>query len=322
MRTTRLDGVRYAPIALGVALLLFGIAAKKDGSEEGFEEKLDRVTRALEKNPGNAIDKELSSCARQRRFAIQLHDMQRPVRALRSLDYCLQVLHLSDVPAHDIEVSGPSIQEVEARAASEIEKALGVAPDVAHGLEIFRGCAQCHTPEGAGLASGLVPQIAGQHRTVVIKQLADIRGGNRETILMAPYATVEVIGGVQSVADVASYIETLEISTDVGKGPGNQFGLGERLYAANCARCHGANGEGDAEDFVPRIHAQHYDYLMRQFQRIRAGTRRNADPEMRAQVEGFSDKETSAVLDYVSRLEPPETLRAPRGWKNPDFAQE
>jgi hypothetical protein len=26
------------------------------------------------------------------------------------------------------------------------------------------------------------------------------------------------------------------------------------------------------------------------------------------------------MLDYVSRLEPPEELQAPEGWQNPDFA--
>ena len=41
---------------------------------------------------------------------------------------------------------------------------------------------------------------------------------------------------------------------------------------------------------------------------------------MTAQVQGFGEQETRAVLDYVSRLEPPEVLQAPPDWKNPDFA--
>jgi hypothetical protein len=31
--------------------------------------------------------------------------------------------------------------------------------------------------------------------------------------------------------------------------------------------------------------------------------------------------EAKAMLDYVSRLEPPAELRAPEGWQNPDFAE-
>ena len=79
-------------------------------------------------------------------------------------------------------------------------------------------------------------------------------------------------------------------------------------------------GEGNKDGFVPRIHAQHYKYLVRQFEWIRDGKRRNANLEMVAQVQRFEERETHAVLDYVSRLEPPAALQAPPGWKNPDFA--
>jgi hypothetical protein len=42
---------------------------------------------------------------------------------------------------------------------------------------------------------------------------------------------------------------------------------------------------------------------------------------MVAQIKDFTDREIRAVLDYVSRLEPPDELRAPDGWRNPDFMQ-
>lgn len=38
------------------------------------------------------------------------------------------------------------------------------------------------------------------------------------------------------------------------------------------------------------------------------------------QTQGFGDRETHVVLDFVSRLEPPAAMQAPPGWKNPDFA--
>jgi hypothetical protein len=43
---------------------------------------------------------------------------------------------------------------------------------------------------------------------------------------------------------------------------------------------------------------------------------------MVTQIEGFEDSEAKAVLDYVSRLEPPAELQAPAGWRNPDFADQ
>ena len=44
-----------------------------------------------------------------------------------------------------------------------------VSPEV---LQIYRTCAACHMPEGWGAGSTLIaiPQLAGQHRTVVIKR--------------------------------------------------------------------------------------------------------------------------------------------------------
>ena len=42
-------------------------------------------------------------------------------------------------------------------------------------------------------------------------------------------------------------------------------------------------------------------------------------PEMVEQIKNFTDRDTMAVLDYVSRLKPSPELIAPKGWKNPDF---
>ena len=171
------------------------------------------------------------------------------------------------------------------------------------------------------MSTGTVPQIAGQHQRVIIKQLADIRAGNRVNPLMLPHASAQAIGGAQAVADVAGYVAALKMTTDNGKGSGRDLELGKRLYQENCARCHGENGEGNGEKFVPRIQAQHYKYMLRQFRAIRDGKRRNANPEMAEQIQGFKEKDAEAVLDYVSRLEPPADMRAPPGWKNPDFAK-
>ncbi len=46
---------------------------------------------------------------------------------------------------------------------------------------------------------------------------------------------------------------------------------------------------------------------------------RNASKEMTSLTQKLSDHEMNAVLDYSSRLLPSEELRAPAGWKNPDF---
>jgi len=261
----------------------------------------------------------LESCATRRGFAVSHYLNGDTTRAERSLKACFNLLEIPET-APSAKVVAPTREELEARAKREIEKALALTPDTARGLTIYRDCAACHMPEGWGLPNGGMPQIAGQLRSVVVKQLADIRAGNRDNALMAPYSSAEVIGGAQAIADVAAYIESLEMNVDMVKGNGKDLELGERLYHENCARCHGATGEGMVEGYGPRIQAQNYNYLVRQFEWIRDGKRRNANPEMVAQIRSFGDRETHAVLDYVSRLEPPVEFQAPPDWKNPDFA--
>lgn len=288
---------------------------------EEFDEARARVDEALRKNPNRVIRQALESCETRRNHAVALYNEGQSARAMRSLKFCFNLLGISETPPVKKQVveQGPSIEEVQAQAAAEVESALELTPDLENGLEIWRSCAMCHGPEGWGLGNGSVPQVAGQHRKVVIQQLADIRAGNRDNLLMMPYSSAESIGGPQGVADVAGYIDTLEISVEVDKGSGEDLALGEQIYGEKCASCHGAAGEGDNERFIPRIQSQHYAYLVRQFEWIRDGKRRNSNPEMAKQIQGFSAEETHAVLDYVSRLEPPAALQAPPGWRNPDF---
>ncbi len=307
---------RRALIAAAIAVLL---AAPNVALATDFTDALARVDYGLRNNPAQVSQFALESCRKRRDFAVELYEAREIVRAERSLKFCFDILQISKTRPATTGQAAPSMEEVQAQAAREVEQALKLTPNIEKGLEIYRSCARCHKPEGWGLPSGSVPQLAGQHRKVVIKQLADIRAGNRDNVLMIPYASAEAMGGAQAVADVAGYIDTLEISVDNSKGSGRDLELGERLYREHCARCHGTAGEGHADNYVPRIQAQHYKYLVRQFRWIKDGKRRNANAEMVAQIQDFKKRESQAVLDYVSRLEPPAELQAPPGWHNPDF---
>ncbi|SNZ07188.1 Cytochrome c553 [Cohaesibacter gelatinilyticus] len=201
----------------------------------------------------------------------------------------------------------------------EQDEALHLKPNHEGGIETYEVCSACHQLNGWGLEDGTFPQLAGQHAVVTIKQLADIRAKNRDNPTMYPFALPREIGGAQALADVAAYIEKLPMNPNNGKGPGKDLELGEKLYKDNCVRCHGERGEGKPDKFYPLIQGQHYNYLLRQFEWIRDGKRRNANPDMVKQIEGFSDKDMVAVMDYVSRLTPPKEKLADPDWVNPDF---
>lgn len=203
-------------------------------------------------------------------------------------------------------------------------KAMDLEGNVEDGLDIYEVCSACHLPEGWGSKDGTFPQIAGQLKNVIIKQLADIREGNRDNPTMYPFALPESIGDAQALADVALYMERLLMNPENGKGKWAEgtpeFAEGEKLYADNCVKCHGDHGQGELENYYPRLEGQHYLYMLRQFEWIRDGKRRNANPEMIEQIKGFTDKEMDMVINYVSRIPVnPEELAPSADWLNPDF---
>ncbi|MFQ5415938.1 MAG: c-type cytochrome [Myxococcota bacterium] len=202
--------------------------------------------------------------------------------------------------AAGIESEGYSWNEM----IGEKVEALNLTGNVENGADAFEVCSACHLPSGAGRPDGTFPQLAGQHTTVLIKQIADIREGRRDNPIMYPFA--KTLTDPQELADVAAYIETLAIPSDNGRGPGKNLELGEKLYKRDCVKCHGDFGQGNAEKFFPVLAGQHYKYLLRQIGDIAAKRRRNANPDMVKIVVNYSPEELDAVVDYMSRLKWPE----------------
>ncbi|MCG7914128.1 MAG: c-type cytochrome [Candidatus Thiodiazotropha lotti] len=198
----------------------------------------------------------------------------------------------------------------------ESAAALQLEGDHRRGQAIYESCAVCHMPEGWGTPNGAYPQIAGQHRSVVIKQLADIRANNRDNPSMYPFAIPEEIGGVQAIADVAVYIENLKMTGATGKGPGVDLDHGKGLYQDHCTECHGKRGEGEAEKAYPLIQGQHYHYLLRQLKWIKNGKRRNANKQMMKTIRDFGQRDLEALADYVSRMITDEDKSTSMTWKD------
>ncbi len=219
-----------------------------------------------------------------------------------------------------LSISGNAIADRRSEAADrEFHEALKLTPDLENGRKVYQVCTVCHRPEGWGSSDGRYPQIAGQLASVVIKQLADIRARNRDNPTMRPFASPQLLGGPQEIADVAAYVSQLPMDPFSVKGSGFDLEYGKKLYQENCADCHGDQGEGDPGKHIPLIQGQNIRYLTRQFEWIRIGKRRNADSKMVKQIRRFSPRDEAAVLDYTSHLLPPKEKLAKPGWQNPDF---
>lgn len=183
----------------------------------------------------------------------------------------------------------------------ELTEALRLKGDRARGEAAFVICQGCHRVGALGRADGSYPRLAGQHVTVLIKQIADVRSGRRSNPKMLPFADHQAIS-VQEIADIAAYLAALPVPPDNGQGRGNELGRGERLYVMDCASCHGPRGEGDPHRYYPRVSGQHYRYLVREGISIRDGARKNANPDMVKAIRPYSDEDIAAVSDYISRL--------------------
>lgn len=200
------------------------------------------------------------------------------------------------------------------------EIAMKLQPDLENGLEIYILCADCHEPEGWGSRNGEYPMIAGQHRNVLIKQLADIRDGNREDEAMYDFAQDEEIGGKQAIADVTAYIQTLPMNPRPGLGKGDDLERGARVYEDRCGVCHSSDGAGHGDWAIPWVAGQHYRYLRRQLDWMLDGRRRNANEEMMVELREMNPADIKAVSDYMSRMKvDPELVADSPDWTNPDF---
>jgi len=216
---------------------------------------------------------------------------------------------LAGPPAPKKEGIESSTYQWNAQEGEKLE-ALKLKGDKKRGEEAYEVCGACHLPSGAGRPDGTFPQLAGQHSTVLIKQMADIRAGLRDNPTMYPFAAT--LTDPQELADVAAYIQGLCIPTDHGKYEGAdatmQVAKGKELYEKQCKECHGANGEGLKDKFYPVIAGQHYKYLLRQMTEIRDGKRRNANPDMVKVIKKYSDQQLVAISAYQSSLSMPGSM--------------
>ncbi len=186
----------------------------------------------------------------------------------------------------------------------ELKTALDSTPDVKRGEAAFEQCTGCHRADASGRISGAYPRLSGQHASVLMKQIVDIRSGRRSNVKMEPFIGDHVLDAYQ-IADVALYLSKLPIAVENGKGPGNLLVKGKELYVKDCVDCHGAKGEGSGPKFYPMVASQHYKYLLREVHFIRDGDRRNSNPDMVKVIKSYTTGELEAVADYMASLAVP-----------------
>lgn len=188
----------------------------------------------------------------------------------------------------------------------EFTEGAWLEPDLEHGAALYETCAACHGKDGRGTEDGEIPAIAGQHGSVLLKQLTDFRHEQRWNVRMRNFTDRHHLPGAQDLTDVAAYVMYLPRfpTTAKGIGDGSQLGQGASTYFRLCERCHGPLGQGDLLRRRPRLAGQHYGYLLRQLQETATGQRPGMDRAHVDMLKTLSADEMRGVADYLSRLSP------------------
>ena len=147
-------------------------------------------------------------------------------------------------------------------------------------------CVACHGARGVGEHMNW-PDLAGQQRAYLAKQLADFRSGVRHDPWMSPMA--QRLSDAD-IADLAAYFSSLARGDDTNRIAGTD--------TAACTACHGALGLSDNSQW-PNLAGQKKIYLQRQLEAFREG-RRN-DPLMSPVARGLSDPQIEALAQYYSK---------------------
>ena len=186
----------------------------------------------------------------------------------------------------------------------DLQATLALPGDVQRGKDAYAECQSCHRTDASGRANYSIPRLSGQHASVLIKQLMDIRSDRRVNPDMRDYMLDSDLT-LQNFADMAAYLQSLPVAGNIGQGPPELVPRGQTLYASDCAGCHGEHAEGRAELFYPMLASQHYKYLLHELDLILTGGRGNSNPAMPPILQNYSTDDKQAVAAYLAQLPPP-----------------
>ncbi|MBP9956159.1 c-type cytochrome [Geopseudomonas guangdongensis] len=180
------------------------------------------------------------------------------------------------------------------------------AGDAAAGQAKTAVCGACHSPDGNSLAPNF-PKLAGQGERYLLKQLNDIKSGNRQVVEMTGLLTNL---SDQDLADIAAYYASQTGS--IGQADPKLVERGEALFRGGnleagmpaCTGCHSPNGAGNDLAGFPKLNGQHATYVAKQLTDFREGNRTNDGDSMimRAIAAKLSNKDIEAVSSYIQGL--------------------
>ncbi|PCM42989.1 c-type cytochrome [Marinobacter sp. ANT_B65] len=181
------------------------------------------------------------------------------------------------------------------------------AGDPEAGKQNAAACQACHGQGGAKPIMGSYPKIAGLGERYMYDQLVAIQENSR----VIPEMTGQLDGkSKQDLQDLAAYFASQDMGVSqadpelVEKGAAVYRGGNMASGVPACAGCHNPQGKGNAPAGYPHLGGQNAEYLVKQLNAYREGTRTSGSNAaiMMDVASRLTDAEIEAVASYISGL--------------------
>ena len=155
-----------------------------------------------------------------------------------------------------------------------------------------QACAACHGQNGVPTDPKTIPNIWGQEKSYLVKQLHDYRSGDRDDPIMSPIAK----GLAQEdLRKIAAYFAAKSWPVQ----PAPAAAASPPSGIAQCQPCHQPNFEGGPP--APRLAGLSYEYLLAAMRSFAADIRTNNE-DMPKFMRALTDSELEAMARYLSAL--------------------
>jgi cytochrome c553 len=196
----------------------------------------------------------------------------------------------------------------ESSASTSVTASVAYEPNAAAGKSLYElgdasrsigACIGCHGSEGNSEVL-IYPNLANQHAEYIAKQLHSFKAKDRVNYAMNQFA-----GNMtdDDISDMAAYFaDPAAVAHVVSRAvmpatPVTQAVISGKAKAAVCASCHGADGNSPVATY-PKLAGQSTDYLVKQLQEFKSGTRK--DPVMSGMVAALSEQDMHDIASYFA----------------------
>ena len=162
-------------------------------------------------------------------------------------------------------------------------------------------CTACHGPNGNSLGE-TIPIIAGMAPDYFKKTIKDYSEGKRPSPEMEPFSKYVMQAGVD---EIAGYFGEQKRQPPRSKIDANAAKRGAKV-GAQCAACHGPQGNGDAERGYPALRGQPMGYLQLQSVLFKEDKRKLEDAAVedtkKKMMKALSDRDIADLAVYFASL--------------------